>query len=119
MDIILVRLMRGPSSNQGPNHGPNQGPNQGPNHGPAAAPAAAAAPTPSPETVVDVLWAVAEPDDRLEHVRARSGPRPGIVDLAMFHCGIGPVSSRDLALRLSRRALATAPSLSGWVAAAL
>lgn len=91
MDIILVRLMRG----------------------------SAAVAAPAPETVVDVLWAVAKPDDRLEHVRARSGPRPDTVDLAMFHGGAGPVPSRDLALRLSRRALATAPALSGWVAAAL
>ncbi|NUR59981.1 MAG: hypothetical protein HOV87_15120 [Catenulispora sp.] len=97
MDIILVRLMRGSAAK-------------------TVAAAQAGAPALSPEAVVDVLWAVAEPDDRLEHVRARSGPHPGIVDLAMFHGGAGPVSSRDLALRLSRRALATAPLLSGWIA---
>lgn len=91
MDLVLVRLTRG----------------------------SAADPALNPETVVDVLWAVANPGDQLEHVRARTGPTPNVVDLAMFHMGTGPVSSRDLALRLSRRALATAPSLSGWVAAPL
>ncbi|NUP46659.1 MAG: hypothetical protein HOW97_05010 [Catenulispora sp.] len=81
--------------------------------------ATAAAPPLNPEIVVDVLWAVAKPGDRLEHVRARSGPAPDVVDLAMFHAGSGPVPARDLALRLSRRALATAPLLSGWVVAPL
>lgn len=80
---------------------------------------------PSPETVVDVLWAAAIPTDRLEHIRARHGPAPGTVDAVLFvlPTGAGPAgsagSTTDVALRLCHRALAAAPSLSGWEVAPL
>jgi hypothetical protein len=68
----------------------------------------------SPETLVDVLWAAAVPADQLEHVRARQGPDPGSVDAVLFHLPADTGSTIDVALRLCRRALLTAPSLSGW-----
>ena len=83
--------------------------------------AAAAVPPPpiSPEVVVDILWSTSVPDDRLEHVRARPGPSPGTVDLALFlRIGATPVveavEATEAAEALCRRAIATAPSLSDW-----
>lgn len=77
--------------------------------------ASAAVPPPpiSPEVVVDIVWSATVPDDRLEHVRARHGPGPGTVDLAIFlRDGATPVT--EAAEALCRRAIATAPSLSDW-----
>lgn len=70
-------------------------------------------PTVSPEVVVDILWSVTVPDDRLEHVRARNGPGPGTVDLVVF-LRVGTTPVEEVAESLCRRAIATAPSLSGW-----
>ncbi|ACU73907.1 hypothetical protein Caci_5047 [Catenulispora acidiphila DSM 44928] len=67
----------------------------------------------SPEAVVDILWSVAVPDDRLEHVRARHGPRPEAVDLGVF-VRTDATSAEEAATSLCRRAIATAPSLSDW-----
>lgn len=76
----------------------------------------------SPETLVDVLWAAALPGDRLEHVRARPGPLPGTLDAVLFHIPAGESahgSTTEAALRLCRRALRAAPSLTGWSVAPL
>ena len=68
------------------------------------------------EIAMDILWAAAIPDDRLEHIRARPGPPPATLDIVVFlNCTV-PVSATDLALRLCRRALLTAPVLNGWTA---
>lgn len=77
------------------------------------APATIPPPALNPEAVVDILWSAAVPNDRLEHVRARHGPSPGAVDLAIFlRVGATPVA--EAAESLCRRAITTAPSLSGW-----
>ncbi|MBS2538335.1 hypothetical protein KGQ20_36855 [Catenulispora sp. NF23] len=67
----------------------------------------------SPEVVVDILWSVSVPDDRLEHVRARHGPNTGAVDLAVF-LRIGATPAAEAAESLCRQAVATAPALSDW-----
>jgi hypothetical protein len=79
----------------------------------------ARATAPSPGVVVDIFWASAIPDDRLEHVMARSGPSPTSVDIALFHSATGTHSADDLALCLARRALSTAPALAGWTVSPL
>ena len=76
----------------------------------------------SPEMLADVLWAGALPTDRLEHIRARHGPTPGTVDVALFilpagagrTAGSSLESSADIALRLCRRVLDASPALAGW-----
>lgn len=75
--------------------------------------------TPNPEIVADVLWAAAVPEDRLEHVRARPGPAGGDIHIALFHNPVGCEPVADLALRLCRRAITTAPVLIGWTATSL
>ncbi|MEY9891086.1 hypothetical protein ABIA35_004301 [Catenulispora sp. MAP12-49] len=67
-----------------------------------------------PEVLADVLWAVALAADRLEHIRARHGPSPRSVDVVLFLLPAEPESTADVALRLCRRAVDTAPSLIGW-----
>lgn len=96
MEIALIRLMP---------------PATGPRHAVGA------------EVAVDLLWAAALPDDRLEHIRARPGPDTQI-DLALFH---RPTASAETALetaaalsiRLCRRAIKTSPALAGWNVALL
>ena len=76
----------------------------------------------TPEIVVDILWSAAIPEDRLEHIRARHGPGPETVDLALFHTTDGPDSTAATAataLCLCYRAIETAPALAGWTATAL
>ena len=67
----------------------------------------------SPEILADILWATSVRAGGLEHIRAREGPLPGLVDVALF---IQPNSEPavDLALRLCRRAIRTSPLLDGW-----
>ncbi|MEZ0106326.1 hypothetical protein ABH920_000307 [Catenulispora sp. EB89] len=72
--------------------------------------------TPSPEIVADILWAAAVPADGLEHIRARHGPTPTAIDLALFHIGSEAETVADIALRLCRRAIDAAPALAGWTA---
>lgn len=82
------------------------------------APASIPAPSVNPEAVVDILWSVTVPDDRLEHVRARHGPGPGVLDLVIF-LRIGATPVEEAAEALCRRAIATAPILSDWSVAAV
>jgi hypothetical protein len=67
----------------------------------------------SPATVSDILWTVAVPDDRLEHIRARHGPFDGSIDVAFF-LRTGTESAEAVSSRLCRRALQVAPALFGW-----
>ena len=67
-----------------------------------------------PEVVVDILWATALPDDRLEHVRVRAGT--GHVDIALFHrhrLGIGDPPEMA-AVQLCQRACDRGRLLRGW-----
>ncbi|GAA1965546.1 hypothetical protein [Catenulispora subtropica] len=70
----------------------------------------------SPETVVDILWAAAVPEDLLEHVRARSEPGEAGVDTAIFLAVPDADSETDVrtALCLCLRAVGSAPALAGW-----
>jgi hypothetical protein len=93
MDMVLIRLAPGPDMRNRPL---------------------------TPEIAVDILWSAAIPDDRLEHIRARHGPGPETVDLALFHTTDGPDSTAaTTALCLCYRAIETAPALAGWTAVAL
>lgn len=95
MDMVLIRLAPGPDMRSRPL---------------------------TPEIAVDILWSAAIPDDRLEHIRARHGPGPETVDLALFHTTDGPDSTAattTTALCLCYRAIETAPALAGWTATAL
>ncbi|AUG81491.1 hypothetical protein CFP65_6861 [Kitasatospora sp. MMS16-BH015] len=65
--------------------------------------------------LVSLLRAAALPSDQLEHVRARPGPHPGSLDLALFHRHAGP-RPPEASLRLAERALAASPRLTGWTA---
>jgi hypothetical protein len=79
----------------------------------------ARATAPNVEVVVDVLWATATPDDRLEHIRARPGPSPSSVDLVLFHSATESRTAEYLAQCLADRAVAVAPLLAGWTVAPL
>ena len=64
------------------------------------------------QVLIDVLWAVAGPGRRVEHISARTGPR---------HLDVGVYSSADSqddadrnAHELVERAAATVPLLRGW-----
>ncbi|MGF1432190.1 hypothetical protein [Kitasatospora sp. LaBMicrA B282] len=72
---------------------------------------------PTPQLVVDVIWANAVPADRLEYVHTRAGPLPASIDLALFH-RLDPrrPSIGATALALCQRAIANSPSLQAWTA---
>lgn len=90
MNVVLLRLASGP---------------------------AARTRTLSPEMAVDILWATAVPDDRLEHIRARYGPTPEHIAVAMFlhEDATGP-PPMDTALGLCHRAISTSQTFLGWTA---
>jgi hypothetical protein len=69
----------------------------------------------TPETLVDILWACAIPEDGLEHLRARREDDQSPIDVAVFH-RTDPAENPDQSLALCRRALQTAPPLKGWTA---
>jgi hypothetical protein len=69
----------------------------------------------NPEVALDILWAAATPDDRLEHIRARYGPTPDTIDLALFHRA-DPSSATAAALRVCGRAILRSPALAAWTA---
>ncbi|MER5637902.1 hypothetical protein ABT095_13210 [Kitasatospora sp. NPDC002227] len=94
MEIVLIRL------------NPGRGPDPGHR---------AAADAVLPAVVADIVWANAVPDDELEHIRARPGPRPGSIDLALFHRHAGP-RPPETSLRVARRAITASPLLAGWAA---
>jgi hypothetical protein len=78
----------------------------------------------SPDTVLDILWAAALPGDRLEHIRARPGPRAPDLDLVLFHRSRPttepePATTAHTSLQLCRRAIQSSPTLSGWNPAVL
>ena len=74
----------------------------------------------SPEVAVDILWAAATPEDRLEHIRARHGPTKNDIDIALFHkdmkAAVHSEPAVNAALRLCHRAISVAPVLGGWLA---
>lgn len=97
------------------------------------------APTPAAGTALgvqvlaDILWANADPAEGLEHVNVRTGPEPGSYTVGMFLLPLGfghagsdseadseadsDSDSASRALRLCRRAIHSAPALSGWAVA--
>jgi hypothetical protein len=131
MDMTLIRLTPPGDvvrSSQNPNPNPNPIPNPNPNPIPITIPNQNSNQNPhpnpnqnphpvrlSPEIVADILWAVALPADGLEHVRARHGPG-GQIDLAIFHRTDLVAQNPEDCLALCRRAIATAPALTGWTA---
>ncbi|WP_404954763.1 hypothetical protein [Streptomyces sp. 147326] len=62
--------------------------------------------------VTDVIWAVAVPADRLEHVYTRSAE--GRLDIALFLLAAGAEEADSVGDRIMRRALTGAPVLAGW-----
>ena len=90
MDVVLIRLAAGP---------------------------AARTRTLSPEMAVDILWATAVPDDRLEHIRARYGPTPDQIAVALFLLeDAAGKPAMDTALGLCHRAISTSQTFLGWAA---
>jgi hypothetical protein len=101
------------------------------------------APTPAagtaigPQVLGDILWANADPAEGLEHVSVRAGPEPGSYTVGMFLLPLGSghadagteadtgsetdidseADAANCALRLCRRAIQSAPALSGWALA--
>ncbi len=64
------------------------------------------------DVVADLLWALAEPVSRLEHVHAASGK--GRVDLVFFHLAADPGQAADASERLCHLAISISPRLRGW-----
>ena len=62
--------------------------------------------------VADLLWALAEPGHRLEHVHAKAGP--GRADLVLFHLAADATAGVTAGERLCRLAVSTSPHLRGW-----
>lgn len=69
------------------------------------------------DVVADLLWALAEPENRLEHVHAISAK--GRVELVFFHLVTDPGQAADASERLCRLAIATSPRLRGWRVASI
>lgn len=112
MDLSLIRFSAPQAA--APNAGPPAGADRTSADEPPAGPSGMRV---GPEIVTDILWATATPADHLEHVRARSGPRTGTVDVALFHRRIDEhCETNAVALGLCRRAIANAPLLAGWTA---
>lgn len=65
-----------------------------------------------PQIVVDILWAMATPADRLEHLHSKSISNR--IDLTLFHRTTNPTEAQAAAVRLCQRALEHSPSLQGW-----
>ncbi len=78
-------------------------------------PTGAEAPWPPGCLVQDVFWPLTRPEDRLEHLRARSNPADIVVVLFVVSTDEhGAVrSARTLCERVAR----TAPLLAGWAVA--
>ncbi|NUS14971.1 MAG: hypothetical protein HOY69_26840 [Streptomyces sp.] len=70
----------------------------------------------SPQILADILWANADPIEGLQHINARRGPEPGDHTIGFFLVpDTAPASATaDTVLGLCRRAIRTAPALSGW-----
>ena len=97
------------------------------------APTPAAGTAISPQVLADILWANADPAEGLEHVNVRAGPGPGSYTVGMFLLPLGSgradseadtdpgadstADATSRALRLCRRAIQSAPALSGWALA--
>lgn len=66
------------------------------------------------QTLIDILWASARPEDQVEHisVRARDDP-PGLL-VAVFVRAGPPDAARTAGLRVAHAAIATSPTLAGW-----
>lgn len=61
---------------------------------------------------VDLLWAAARPEDRLEHVYCE--PADGRLDFVFFVRSLSVAAACDAVAAICRRATATAPALRGW-----
>lgn len=72
----------------------------------------AAAPHLDVNVLIDLLWAVADPADAIEHIAARTGP--GTADIGLYlrapSSGAAERRAHDLLERVTR----TAPVLRGW-----
>lgn len=73
------------------------------------------APWPPACLVEDVFWPLARPEDRLEHLRARTGPADIVVVLFVGSTD-APHAVRS-AHSLCERVSGTAPLLAGWTVA--
>ena len=80
-------------------------------------PARAPVPKPSTRLLEDTFWALARPEDRLEHLTVRDGPRPGTVAMVVFvRCRDG-AQAAPAARGLCERVTRTASILTGWTVA--
>lgn len=64
------------------------------------------------ELLVDAIWAVARPEDGLEHLSVRSGPKE--IFIGLFARPDGDLSSEDAVLRLMERATELSPPFRDW-----
>lgn len=65
-----------------------------------------------PELLVDVLWAIADPADRIDHISTLSGP--GRANVGCYLRADTQSDAERRARTLLERATATAPLLRGW-----
>jgi hypothetical protein len=63
-------------------------------------------------TVIDLLWALAGPDDYVEHICASADQK--YINLGLFHLAKTEADAYRAAEQLCRRAIATSPYLNGW-----
>jgi len=62
--------------------------------------------------VVDILWAVVLPRDRIEHIHVRAGP--GQIDVVVYHLTHDTASAVTTVVDLCLRAVQGSPWLRGW-----
>lgn len=66
------------------------------------------------QTLADILWASARPEDKVEHISVRTdADAPGLL-VAMFVRAGAPDAAPTAALRVVRAAIATSPPLADW-----
>jgi hypothetical protein len=68
--------------------------------------------TQTSSVIVDMVWLTATAEDRLEHVRAHSGPDRITLVFFLKACDMG--SAQTASRRLSDRLISTVPFLTGW-----
>jgi hypothetical protein len=64
------------------------------------------------QAVVDILWAVARPPDRIEHIVARL--HPPHLHIGIYTIGTGPAEAYRRGLGLIRRAIESSPMLCAY-----
>jgi hypothetical protein len=69
------------------------------------------------QTVTDILWANARPEDHVEHISVHAAEDARVLIIALFlRAGpLGPASAAASGLRLARVAVSVSPMLAGWI----